>query len=62
MRENGWIQPRRRTVRDRVAGIDRLFELGGPSKSGTQLLIEGNGAVHPTGEETGEPAGDGTAA
>lgn len=63
MRESGWIQRLESgQFAITVAGIDRLFDLGGPSKSGTQLLIEGNGAAQPTAEETGEPANDGTAA
>lgn len=48
LRENGWIaRTETGTFAITAPGIDRLFELGGPSRLPSNLLTEGNGAPAP---------------
>lgn len=57
MRENGWIQRLESGLfAITAAGVDRVFELGGPAKAATNLLTEGEGlaAASPNADSSNE--------
>ncbi len=58
LRENGWIQRLETGLFAITAsGVDRVFELGGPAKSATNLLTEGEAGENVSTSTESSPAG-----
>ena len=53
LRENGWLERLSSGMwAITAAGVDKLFELGGPAKNGPYLLHEGDSGEHAAGGKT----------